>query len=354
MEAKNIELEGTKARLRQLEQSADAATTVPPPSAYGGSRHALSNSKSNTPEPDAGNGQRMLRSPGGGHHQGDVTSNLRRLSRSHSRNDIDLAGRVAADNYLKYPVLPLTQAEAARNNNGGGGEQRVTFDLGPKKARMTEMSVAKRAIAIDRQATTANTTSQLPSDARARLQEMAGNGDIKRNYRKSSNHEPTAVGNQPVRPSKLSVNNGLITSSTTAAGNAKYMVSPPGTPTRTSTPGGGGAGTPTRTTSPDNNGGGGHVTSSRLTRRDSYRAVDNGDRRAINSAKNSLIMNLQNNNVKKVSGGGGISSPTIRRGSRTRTPSIERSLTGGLNKDDNNSVAKVRGKSFWGGWWKFS
>lgn len=346
MEAKNIELEGTKARLRQLEQSADAAT-VPPPSAYSGSRHALS-SKSNTPEPDAGNGQRMLRSPGG--HQGDVTSNLRRLSRSHSRNDIDLAGRVAADNYLKYPVLPLTQAEAARNNNGGG-EQRVTFDLGPKKARMTEMSVAKRAIAIDRQAT-ANTTSQLPSDARARLQEMAGNGgDIKRNYRKSSNHEPTAGGgNQPVRPSKLSVNNGLITS-TTAAGNAKYMVSPPGTPTRTSTPGGG-AGTPTRTTSPDNNGGG-HVTSSRLTRRDSYRAVDNGDRRAINSAKNSLIMNLQNNNVKKVSGGG-ISSPTIRRGSRTRTPSIERSLTGGLNKDDNNSVAKVRGKSFWGGWWKFS
>lgn len=332
MEAKNIELEGTKARLRQLEQSADvphhppsrAATDSPAPLPHSGRLSAMDKSKSNTPEPDNSSHQR---SAGGGHP--DVQSNLRRLSRSHSRSNIDLSSRIAADNYIKYPAL--AEAETVRNTttNSGGAEQRVTFDLGPKKARMAEVSVAKRALQIDRQSAVGNiTASQLPSDARARLQELAGNGggDIKRNYRKSSNHSA----DQPIRPNKLSVNNGVMMTSN------KYMVSPPGTPTRT-TPG-----TPTRTTSPD-----GHVTS-KLSRRDSYRAGG-----AINSAKNSLIMNLQNNNVKKAST---LSSPNIRRGSRTRTPSIERSLTSGGNghRDDKDSTGKVRGKSFWGGWWKFS
>jgi len=81
--------------------------------------------------------------------------------------------------------------------------------------------------------------------------------------------------------------------------------------------------TPTRTTSPATENV--HLKRTSLTRKDS---------KTLNSAKNSLIMNYQNNNVKNTKNGG--SSPGTRGGSggnRTRTPSVERSLRS-LGKDD--------------------
>ena len=216
----------------------------------------------------------------------------RRASQGSKLTENELTGRVTSENYIKYPVSDLR------------GPQ-VTFDLGPKKAKITEVPTAKRAVAVDRPA------SQLPSDARQRLQEMAG-PDIKRNYRKSS--DPTT------RPNRLNVG-GVVNGV-----SGKYLVSPPTTPTRTTSP------------ATENV----HLKRTSLTRKDS---------KTLNSAKNSLIMNYQNNNVKNTKNGG--SSPGTRGGSggnRTRTPSVERSLRS-LGKDD---PSKVRGKSFWGGWWKFS
>ena len=240
-------------------------------------------------------------------------------SRLNTAGDTDpLTGRITSENYVKYPLA----GERTANGGGGGGPQ-VTFDLGggPKKTKMTELASVKRPITIDRPG------SALPSDARARLQELAGGGDIKRNYRKSSDPAP--------RPNRLNVT-GVINGGVTG----KYVVSPPTTPTRTTSPaaagGGGGAG--------ENNV---HLKSrTSLTRKDS---------KTLNSAKNSLIISYQNNNVKNSKNGG--NSPGSRGGSgvgggnRTRTPSVERSLRSLNTKDD--PASKVRGKSFWGGWWKF-
>eukprot|EP00091_Calanus_sinicus_P018627 TRINITY_DN4312_c0_g1_i1.p1 TRINITY_DN4312_c0_g1~~TRINITY_DN4312_c0_g1_i1.p1 ORF type:complete len:139 (+),score=10.04 TRINITY_DN4312_c0_g1_i1:835-1251(+) len=104
--------------------------------------------------------------------------------------------------------------------------------------------------------------SQLPSDAKQRLQEMAGH-DIKRNYRKSSSGDPP-------RPNRLNLNNGVA---------GKYAISPPSSPSKHQSP-------PIPST-PDNPN---HKRTS-LTRKDSRSSQ-------LNSAKNSL-MNMQNNNISR-------------------------------------------------------
>jgi len=273
VEEKSIELEGTRARLRQLERTSDN------PSAKKFSSSAGSSNKQIQTE----------------------------LSNSVHNGGVDLASRLGNDNYVKFgPVESRTPTEP-----------RVTFDLGPKKAKIIEVPSAKLPVTVDM--SSKRQPSQLPSDAKQRLQEMAGH-DIKRNYRKSSSGDPP-------RPNRLNLNNGVA---------GKYAISPPSSPSKHQPP-------PIPST-PDTT----NYKRTSLTRKDSRSSQ-------LNSAKNSL-MNMQNNNVSRQKSGRDSLPRQGTLGSnghqRTRTPSVERSISS-LKDGDARESSKVRGKSFWGGWWKF-
>ena len=228
----------------------------------------------------------------------------------------ELASRLGTDNYVKFGPIE---------------NPRVTFDLGPKKAKLLETASVKRPVTVDLKS---RQPSQLPSNAKQQLQEMAG---IKRNYRKNSD-TPQA------RPNRLNL---AQAGSPAPAPPARHTSSsPPSSPAKPQSPS-----LPSPPTS--------RPSRTSLTRRDSRASQHN----STNSAKNSM-MNLQNNNIvnqrptKRESlprvpghiGGGAGGQP------RTRTPSIERSISSlkdGLA--DAREAGKVRAsnKSFWGGWWKF-
>eukprot|EP00090_Calanus_glacialis_P000862 TRINITY_DN10610_c0_g1_i2.p1 TRINITY_DN10610_c0_g1~~TRINITY_DN10610_c0_g1_i2.p1 ORF type:complete len:989 (-),score=168.99 TRINITY_DN10610_c0_g1_i2:2508-5474(-) len=274
VEEKSIELEGTRARLRQLERTSDNPAA-----------------KKSSVSPGSCNKQIQTE-----------------LSNSVHNGGVDLASRLGNDNYVKFgPVESRTPTEP-----------KVTFDLGPKKKdKIIEVPSTKMPVTVDMSAK--RQPSQLPSDAKQRLQEMAGH-DIKRNYRKSSSGDPP-------RPNRLNLNNGVA---------GKYAISPPSSPSKHQSP-------PIPST-PDNTN---HKRTS-LTRKDSRSSQ-------LNSAKNSL-MNMQNNNISRQKTGRDSLPRQGTLGSnghqRTRTPSVERSISS-LKDGDARDPSKVRGKSFWGGWWKF-
>lgn len=301
MEEKSIELEGTRARLRQLEKSSSEPRSVPEkpepskPGAPEKSPYSRAEGQPRSPPPPAEPKPDKPNLPRSA--LAEKSEPWRRTSEGNLKPDLDLQGRITSENYVKYPSSDLRRSPE---------EPKVTFDLGPKKAKLTELPAAKRVV----------TPSALPSDARQRLQELAGQ-DIRRNYRKTG---------EPIRPSRLNVGNG-----------GKYIVSPPVSPARTQSPA-----TPPAAPAPAT----AVPTSENLQKRTSLTRKDSRSSQQLHSAKNSLIMNFQNNNVKKASR----ESLVAPHGNRTRTPSVERSFT---NKDDKD-LSKVRGKSFWGGWWKFS
>jgi hypothetical protein len=276
-----------------------------------------------------------------------------------------------------FSLAAYNNAEAT--NNGGKVEPRVTFDLGPSSKLTAGGGEPATRRPVDKP------PSQLPSDARQRLQEMAGL-DIRRNYRKTS---------ETYRPSQLNLTSSTANSNNNnvSGANGGYLASKPGlaTPTATTTPSAAttttltagrisptkaypvGAVMPTtelnnhhvRSSNSNSNGGGG--TAAAVMRRDSR-----------SNSRNSLVVTVQTSNNQKrptgVSAGGGVSSREVvmnnhparnainetvlanhatrnANGTRTRTPSIERSIIS--NKDDQKDANKVRPKSFWGGWWKF-
>ena len=319
MEERSKELEGTRSRLSQLESTSEPQKSQSPPSQPVKpdpvpSRSGLINKSElskmrSTLKPAPVEKSEPIRI--------NFTDKPEQTNRRLSQPELDLSGRITSENYVKYPIPDIRSPV----------DPKVTFDLGPKRAKLNELPPpVKRTVPLDRPA------SQLPTDARQRLQELAGH-DIKRNYRKNS---------EPIRPSKLNISNGV---------SEKYIVAPSGqsatkSPTQSQrtynqipaahSP----LGTQFPVTGTGNVGETGPLKRTSLTRKDSRKDSQ------LNSAKNSLIMNFQNNNVKK----SGRDTPVTRgsTGNRTRTPSVERSIT---SKDD---PSKVRGKSFWGGWWKFS
>ena len=266
-------------------------------------------------------------------------------------------------------------------------EPRVTFDLGPTSKLPTAAAAAgsseqpprRPPLPVDKP------PSQLPSDARQRLQEMAGL-DIRRNYRKNSEtfQRPaqlnlTTTANSNSHNNVNNVHNGgasrpLLASSVPTATNVSATVAGRSSPTKAYPIG---AVMPTtelnnhHVKSSNNSsssvvvGGGGVGAGPTVIRRDSR-----------SNARNSLVVTVQNSNNQKrpvggAGGGGGgrefiMNNPTRNaineavmnnpprnaiNGTRTRTPSIERSIIS--NKDDQKDANKVRPKSFWGGWWKF-
>ena len=240
----------------------------------------------------------------------------------------DLGSRLGNDNYVKFG--PVEQRHAL-----AGSEPRVTFDLGSaKKTKIVEVPAAKVALAVELN-NKRQSGSQLPSDAKQRLQEMAGY-DVKRNYRKSSSGDPP-------RPNRLNLTGG--------GGGGKYAaISPPSSPVKTQSP---------TFTAPElaNH----KLSRSSLTRKDSRSSQ-------LNSAKSSLLTNTNsssnninnNNNINRPKSGREslsrqvVSPVTNTNGhQRTRTPSVERSLTS-IKEAEAREASKVRGRSFWGGWWKFS
>ena len=323
MEEKSIELEGTRARLRQLEKSSTESRKFHPaePSKLATTTHPASAAVKSAAAPEPATVKPSEKPAEPWRAPPPTKAAEGRRSSVGGRppppsEPVDLASRLTAENYVKYPLT------------GGSGEPRVTFDLGPKKAKITEVPTPKRVVTIDRPAGERPGGSQLPSDARQRLQELAGPDHIKRNYRKSSGDAAAAP---QVRPSRLNLSNG-----------GKYIVSPPRTPPTTESP--------TAAASA--------IKRSSLTRRDSRSTAvlqqHQQQQQQLNSAKNSLIMNFANNNVKppnKLSRDSPVTRGGGSTGNRTRTPSVERSIT---SKDDLKDPSKVRGKSFWGGWWKFS
>jgi hypothetical protein len=252
-------------------------------------------------------------------------------------------------------------------------EPRVTFDLGPVKPTTATVAASAGAAAgnSELRRPADKPLSQLPSDARQRLQEMAGL-DIRRNYRKTSetfrpaqlnltaasNATNAAVSAAPKPPSAVV----LSSSSGTAAANMGATTTAGRTsPTKAYT-----AGAVMATTEPSNHhhhlknsnntvggssggGGGGGGTATALLRKDSR-----------SNARNSLVTVQNSNNQKRPHGGAVVTGREVVmnnpnrnaiNGNRTRTPSIERSIIS--NKDDQKDANKVRPKSFWGGWWKF-
>jgi len=262
-------------------------------------------------------------------------------------------------------------------------EPRVTFDLGPGSK-----PAAPAAIGAELRRPTEKPPSQLPSDARQRLQEMAGL-DVRRNYRKTS---------ETFRPNQLNltaayaapINTTPSSSASTAASNSNNNSSVVAAVAKLPTAGSNahvssavstaaGRISPTKaypmgavmpTAEPNNHqphhnfkssngggggGGGGGPTTAALMRKDS---------RSSSSAnpRNSLVT-VQNisNNQKRPHGGAVVSTREVMimnnpprnaiNGNRTRTPSVERSIIS--TKDDPKDANKVRPKSFWGGWWKF-
>ena len=241
----------------------------------------------------------------------------------------DIGPRLGNDNYVKFG--PVEQRLAH-----GGSEPRVTFDLGSaKKTKILEVPSAKVAVAVEMN-NKRQSGSQLPTDAKQRLQEMAGY-DVKRNYRKSSGGERGDRGDPP-RPNRLNL----------AGGGGKYAaISPPSSPAKTQSP--------TMTAADLTN----HKLSRpSLTRKDSRTSQ-------INSAKSSLMTsssssNNNNNNINRPKSGREslprqLVSPVSNSNGqqRTRTPSVERSLSS-IKEAEAREASKVRGRSFWGGWWKFS
>ena len=242
----------------------------------------------------------------------------------------DIGSRLGNDNYVKFGPLEQRQAH-------GGSEPRVTFDLGTaKKTKLVESpSAVKVGVPLEMN-NKRQSGSQLPSDAKQRLQEMAGY-DVKRNYRKSSGGERGDRGDPP-RPNRLNL----------AGGGGKYAaISPPSSPAKTQSP--------TMTAADLTN----HKLSRpSLTRKDSRTSQ-------INSAKSSLMTsssssNNNNNNINRPKSGREslprqLVSPVSNSNGqqRTRTPSVERSLSS-IKEAEAREASKVRGRSFWGGWWKFS
>ena len=342
MEERSKELEGTRARLRQLESSSDSQKpdlplNEPRKPDLPLNEHRKPDLPLNEPrKPDPNSSRSGLISKS---ELSKMRSTLKPApvekpepirinfadkteptTRRLSHPDLDLSGRVNSENYVKYPISDLRSPT----------DPKVTFDLGPKKAKLSEIPPpAKRAIPLDRPA------SQLPSDARQRLQELAGH-DIKRNYRKNS---------EPIRPSRLNISNGVSERYIVAPSSNPVTKSPTQQPphhllnqipvTRAKSP----LGTQSPVSGTGNVSADNQLKRSSLTRKDSRNSQ-------LNSAKNSLIMNFTNNNVKKSNRESSVTRGST--GNRTRTPSVERSIT---SKDD---PSKVRGKSFWGGWWKFS
>ena len=204
---------------------------------------------------------------------------------------------------------------------------------------------------------------KLPLDAKQRLQEMAGyspapapapaQDPVKRNYRKTSSGSGAA---DPLRPARLNLNGGA------AAGLRGTAVSPPASPVKLQSPVPDLA-TNLKLAAPD-------VTHHHKPRGSLSR--NNSRNSGLNSAKNSLLQsnnsqNLNNNNniTNNRSKSGKESGPPQPRHvsppthlshtsngnvQRTRTPSVERSLP---SIKETVDTSKVRGRSFWGGWWKF-
>ena len=251
-------------------------------------------------------------------------------------------------------------------------EPRVTFDLGPSKGGATAAAAATAAASSDLLRRPADKPpSQLPSDARQRLQEMAGL-DIRRNYRKTSeNFRPTHLNLTAAAVSTTAAtsnnNNTAVLAVSRSSAAASALPSPsPAAHVATTTAG---RISPTKaypigavmpTGEPNNHhhlksGGNGNssanVTASALMRKDSR-----------SNARNSLVtVQNSNNNQKRPLGGAVVAGSreavmnnparNAINGNRTRTPSIERSIIS--NKEDQKDANKVRPKSFWGGWWKF-
>ena len=170
---------------------------------------------------------------------------------------------------------------------------------------------------------------------------MAGYG-VKRNYRKTS----TSNNNEnPMRPSRLNLNGGVA---------GKYTISPPSSPVKLQSP----DVTNHKFVSPD-------LTNHRPRSTNPSLSRNNSRNSCVNSAKTSMMqsnnsINNNNNNRSKSSSLSQTPSRLVATppGStahassqhRTRTPSVERSLSSIKETPD---AAKVRGRSFWGGWWKF-
>lgn len=285
VEQKSIELEGTRARLRQLERTSD-----------GVKKTGIINNKLHQD---------------GGHNS------------TH-----DLGSRLGADNYVKF---------GGDQRVGSASEPRVTFDLASaKKTKVVEVAPAKlnTAAVVD---IAAKRSTALPSDAKQRLQEMAGY-DMKRNYRKSG----SGSGGAHLRPSQLNLNGAT----------GKYTISPPSSPVKLQSP-----------DLTNHN----HLTQDMANHKPRVSLSRNNSRNSagLNSAKNSLLQsnnqNLNNNNNRLKSGKDSMSrhivtstpsnmSSTNGNVQRTRTPSVERSMP---SIKESVDTSKVRGRSFWGGWWKF-
>ena len=246
----------------------------------------------------------------------------------------DIVSRLGHDNYVKFSGEQRTP------------ENRVTFDLanaanGTRKTKVVEVAPAKlnTAAVVD-----IAKKSQLPSDAKQRLQEMAGY-DVKRNYRKSSS------GEHQLRPTRLSLNGGT---------QGKYTVSPPSSPVKVQAPDlvSHKFQSPAQELTSHR-----RPSSSSLSRNNSRNSGINSAKTSLMQTNNSMVNNNNNNNRSKQSGresqqsrlivssspGTGHHNPGTGVQQRTRTPSVERSLSS--IKEDSS---KVRGaRSFWGGWWKF-
>ena len=262
--------------------------------------------------------------------QGTSESSVTKKTGEKEASHHELGSRLGNDNYVKFG--PVEQRHAL-----GGSEPRVTFDLGSaKKTKIVEVPSAKVALAVELN-NKRQSGSQLPSDAKQRLQEMAGY-DVKRNYRKSSSGDPP-------RPNRLNLPGGGG-----GGGGGKYAaISPPSSPVKTQSP---------AFTAPE-------LATHKLSRTSLTRKDSRSSQ--LNSAKSSLLTNSNssninnNNNINNRPKSGRESLPrqlvspvsNTNGHQRTRTPSVERSLTS-IKEAEAREASKVRGRSFWGGWWKFS
>ncbi len=291
---------------------------------------------------------------------------------------------MAKPNILVASKHCQTESSSSLQSSADGAkvEPRVTFDLGPGSKPAAAAVIGGAEL---RRPTTEKPPSQLPSDARQRLQEMAGLDGVRRNYRKTSetfrpNHlNLTAAYAVPIGGNSATAAGGGVGNSSSNAAAAK----PPSTTAHGSAAAVAGRISPTKaypvgsvmpTTGSESanhpphqhhnfksssNGGGGGPTTAALMRKDSR------SNSSAPNGRNSLVT-VQNisNNQKRPHGGAVVSSSareggTIMNnasrnainGNRTRTPSVERSIIS--TKDDQKDGNKVRPKSFWGGWWKF-
>jgi hypothetical protein len=297
---------------------------------------------------------------------------------------------IAKPNILVASKHCQTESSSSLQSSSDGAkvEPRVTFDLGPGSKPAAAVAAVIGGAEL-RRPPTEKPPSQLPSDARQRLQEMAGLDGVRRNYRKTS---------ETFRPNQLNLTAAYAVpiggNSATAAGvgvvgnssSNAAAVKPPSTTAHGSAAAVAGRISPTKAypvgavmpttasesanhppphhhnfkSSSNGGGGGGGPTTAALMRKDSR-----SNSSSAPNARNSLVT-VQNisNNQKRPHGGAVVSSSTrdgvtimnnasrnAINGNRTRTPSVERSIIS--TKDDQKDGNKVRPKSFWGGWWKF-